>query len=97
MQFILTLKEAYNNEKYHQLKENGYEVIYVSNILPEMIGVEKEVGSVKELEALDFVYEARQPSEGRLHYVPRLTVENGVATIDINNPVQKKWFEEFKK
>ncbi|MNY52634.1 hypothetical protein D3C86_1883240 [compost metagenome] len=29
--------------------------------------------------------------------VPRLEVAKGVAQINENDPLQKKWFEEFKK
>ncbi|MFI2857683.1 hypothetical protein ACH6EH_11110 [Paenibacillus sp. JSM ZJ436] len=29
--------------------------------------------------------------------VPRLSVSNGVARIDSDDTIQKKWFEEFKK
>ena len=29
--------------------------------------------------------------------VPRLSVVNGIAQIDSNNPLHKKWFEKFKK
>lgn len=28
---------------------------------------------------------------------PRLKVENGMVKIDLNDPLQKKWFEEFEK
>jgi hypothetical protein len=29
--------------------------------------------------------------------VPRLNVVNGISQIDSNNPIHRKWFEEFKK
>lgn len=29
--------------------------------------------------------------------VPRLEVENGIVKININDPLQRKWFEEFEK
>jgi hypothetical protein len=29
--------------------------------------------------------------------VPRLSVVNGIAQINLDNPLHRKWFKEFKK
>ncbi len=49
--YIVTLHEPYSNSMYYNLKSKGFEVIWASEFLPNLIAVESEK-SIKELKKL---------------------------------------------
>lgn len=55
---------------------------------------EKDMGIVVDVEKNEKLNVNHQKYNSK---VPRLEVVNGSVQINDNNPLQKKWFEEFKK
>jgi hypothetical protein len=64
-EYIVTLKEWYSNQVFHDLKDFGVEVIWVSQALPHIIAV-KTNKTDKELEKLCFVEEVNKVTHGTL-------------------------------
>jgi hypothetical protein len=64
-EYFVTLKEWYSNQVYHDLKNFGVEVIWVSQALPYLIAI-KTYRTEEELEKLCFVEEVGKVTHGTL-------------------------------
>jgi hypothetical protein len=64
-EYIVTLKEWYSNQVYHDLKDFDVEVIWVSQALPHIIAV-KTNRTEKDLEGLCFIEEVSKVAYGTL-------------------------------
>jgi hypothetical protein len=64
-EYIVTLKEWYSNQVFHDLKDFGVEVIWVSQALPHIIAVRTNK-TIEEIQKLYYVEDVWESVNGTL-------------------------------